>query len=106
MPAMRSHIVQCSNCHELHPNPVNACARARTVLVLRVLVNLLPHLLDVFPLFLCVFAVLPGTLEALGAQAHVDLVLCFGAIAKDLVHEAAGVALVEGCDHIGAVCKD
>jgi hypothetical protein len=58
----------------------------------------------VFALLLGLFSVLPCALDALGAQAHVYFVLCVGAVAGDFPEEAAGVALVEGGDDIGAVC--
>lgn len=55
------------------------------------------------PLLLGRLSVQPRALEPLRAQTHVDLVLCIGASAEDLVHEATGMAFVEGGDHVGAI---
>jgi hypothetical protein len=67
-----------------------------------VVIQFLPHLLDALTLLLRFLTVLPCTLEAQAAQAHVDFVLCICAIPGDFPEEAAGVAFVEGGDDFGA----
>ena len=66
------------------------------------LVQLGPDLLNLRPLLLRLFPVLPRPLEAQAAQAHVDAVLGVGAVAGDFVQEALGVAFFEGGDDFGA----
>jgi hypothetical protein len=68
-------------------------------------INLRPHLLYPFPLLLGLLPVLRRPLEAQPPQAHVDLVLCVGAVARYFPEEAACVAFVEGCDDFGAGCR-
>jgi hypothetical protein len=68
-------------------------------------INLRPHLLYALPLLLGLLPVLRRPLEAQPPQAHVDLVLCVGAVARYFPEEAACVAFVEGCDDFGAGCR-
>jgi hypothetical protein len=62
-----------------------------------------PHLLDLRPLLFRRFSVLGRAVKSLRTQAHVDCVLCFGAVSGDLPEETAGVAFVESGDDVCAI---
>jgi hypothetical protein len=55
------------------------------------------------PLLLRLLSIQACSLETLCAQTHVHLVLCVRAMTEDFVHEATGMALIKGGDHVGAI---
>lgn len=68
-----------------------------------ILIQFLPHLLDLLPLLLGRLAIQPRPLKPLRPQAHVDFVFRFRTVASYFPEEAAGVAFVEGGDDVGAI---
>ena len=71
-------------------------------MLLRVLINLLPHSFYPGSFLLRSLSILSLALEAFSAKASIDVSLRFVASAKQFVYEASGVAFIEDCHDLFA----